>query len=421
MAERWITSAGSGEHPGAEKKFEANISFDDYSYLVGNGDTLQEAHQDLVAKVEAAGMNLSTMGGLGQRVLAIAKTGVVAPPQFYFPVPEWANALPSDLPSGPVVEHTVTHSGAPPQVRHTYDEATKRHTQSLEVSGQTFSAEGSDSSEAGHALGRQLKAAEIQADLQNPYDPISQLFENLARHERDCVRYPGGVAVPPRFDFRKAFLEGRTFETSIAKEIESVTIKVDSCGNLQLPSGVLVARDPSSNPSEGTGENPLTARLNPGSYPVFVSIAELSAGDGRVVCAMLRISGGDPVRWEQALEEGQDLRTLKPGLMFGYGVDAGIGCFADVEAAGILASEEQAKAHWMELPKSYKAICMGLGNHGKHVNIEVDAEKKLNVIAFSSGWGDGCYESFWGYDAAGERCCLVTDFALFDASVWDEV
>ena len=44
MSERWITIAGSGENPEAGKRFEANISFDDYSYLVGNGDTLQHAY-----------------------------------------------------------------------------------------------------------------------------------------------------------------------------------------------------------------------------------------------------------------------------------------------------------------------------------------------------------------------------------------
>lgn len=36
-----------------------------------------------------------------------------------------------------------------------------------------------------------------------------------------------------------------------------------------------------------------------------------------------------------------------------------------------------------------------------------------NVITFSSGWGDGEYASFWGYDASGELTCLITDFALF--------
>jgi hypothetical protein len=32
----------------------------------------------------------------------------------------------------------------------------------------------------------------------------------------------------------------------------------------------------------------------------------------------------------------------------------------------------------------------------------------------SSGWGDGSYPSFWGYDAGGQRVALVTDFGVLD-------
>ncbi len=38
-----------------------------------------------------------------------------------------------------------------------------------------------------------------------------------------------------------------------------------------------------------------------------------------------------------------------------------------------------------------------------------------NIITFSSGFGDGSYPSYWGYDEKDEICCLVTDFVgLFD-------
>ena len=35
-----------------------------------------------------------------------------------------------------------------------------------------------------------------------------------------------------------------------------------------------------------------------------------------------------------------------------------------------------------------------------------------NLIAFSSGWGDGSYASFFGYDAHDNLVCLVTDFRV---------
>lgn len=35
-----------------------------------------------------------------------------------------------------------------------------------------------------------------------------------------------------------------------------------------------------------------------------------------------------------------------------------------------------------------------------------------NMIAFQTGFGDGFYGSYWGYDAAGEIVALVADFAV---------
>jgi hypothetical protein len=47
---------------------------------------------------------------------------------------------------------------------------------------------------------------------------------------------------------------------------------------------------------------------------------------------------------------------------------------------------------------------------------EITVENVGNLIAFSSGWGDGGYPSFFGYDSHDHLACLVTDFGvLLDA------
>jgi hypothetical protein len=46
-------------------------------------------------------------------------------------------------------------------------------------------------------------------------------------------------------------------------------------------------------------------------------------------------------------------------------------------------------------------------------NMKMSDDIEANMIAFSSGWGDGGYASFWGYDALGNLTTLVTDFSLF--------
>jgi hypothetical protein len=54
-----------------------------------------------------------------------------------------------------------------------------------------------------------------------------------------------------------------------------------------------------------------------------------------------------------------------------------------------------------------------LGGSTNWANIRLGDAVAPNIIVFSSGWGDGGYASFWGYDASGTVAVLITDFALF--------
>lgn len=40
--------------------------------------------------------------------------------------------------------------------------------------------------------------------------------------------------------------------------------------------------------------------------------------------------------------------------------------------------------------------------------------KDINIVAFSTGFGDGRYSTYVGYDKNGEPCRLLTDFRLVD-------
>ncbi|GAC1458493.1 MAG: hypothetical protein NVS2B14_01350 [Chamaesiphon sp.] len=42
----------------------------------------------------------------------------------------------------------------------------------------------------------------------------------------------------------------------------------------------------------------------------------------------------------------------------------------------------------------------------------VSQETQGNIIAFSSGWGDGVYPTYLGYDAENNIAKVVTDFDL---------
>jgi len=186
----------------------------------------------------------------------------------------------------------------------------------------------------------------------------------------------------------------------------NATLKRHAIGELVTPTGKIVACDPLVFPETSA----FTVELSPGRYPVSLSVAHFNT-DQRVAYASLLIKEGRVHHWEIALLPGQDVASLEPEEIFCYGVDAGIGCFMDLKASQAFAErmnddEDYAEALTAELDKTYV-------HTWSWANLEIDTETNANLIVFSSGWGDGCYASYFGFDEAHNPMILVTDFGLF--------
>lgn len=168
-------------------------------------------------------------------------------------------------------------------------------------------------------------------------------------------------------------------------------ISTHSAGKLNLPSGRLVAADPSSLEFD---EEPFLMTVAPGTYPVTISLATFSddPGHSRVAAARLDISDRHPVRWELALREGQDPLDLGYGEFFGFGVDAGMACFVDETNSARLSTEWESLE--LQNPR-FTSIAAG------------------DMIAWSSGWGDGAYPTWIGRDHENRITCFIADMLLF--------
>ncbi len=140
----------------------------------------------------------------------------------------------------------------------------------------------------------------------------------------------------------------------------------------------------------------------------LVTVGEEGAIDRRVACAMVRFTPSKPAAWEMAVRPGQNPASLPVGKFFGYGVDAGMGCFIDADTLQALSKERA----W----EFYEQCVLGEmhkgGEYRDWANIVIDQDTGGNLVVFSSGYGDGVYPSYWGVSATGELCCLVTDFAI---------
>lgn len=204
--------------------------------------------------------------------------------------------------------------------------------------------------------------------------------------------------------------------------LQEVSFTTHQIGELVLTSGTIVPCDPLIIPDS---RYHLKKIIAPGRYPVIVSLASVEAvGEDRFAAAMLRISDEPTVRWEVAQLNEPDEQATEDRVC--YGVDAGTGCFVDSEAADLIAGLVSFKIRFPE-EDEFEMFCnrvlaeMEKNSFGKYplaagwCNMKVSDDSEANLIAFSSGWGDGGYASFWGYDAADNLTSLVTDFALFDS------
>jgi hypothetical protein len=206
-----------------------------------------------------------------------------------------------------------------------------------------------------------------------------------------------------RTDFRLAFTDGQAFRAE-----RTIRVRLHRAGELVLPSGRIVACDPLI-----MLRTPAFAReVVPGRYPVLLSVAQ-GGSDQRVAAAAVEFVAGGAIaaeRWDLALLPGQDPATLGPRQFFGYGVDAGTGCFMDAQLTAALETAgpgglDAALAATYVPTFSWANLELGDGS----------------VVAFSSGWGDGSYASYWGFDSAGCVVALATDFNVLVEGVQETV
>lgn len=194
------------------------------------------------------------------------------------------------------------------------------------------------------------------------------------------------------------FFEHSKFQQKIAEQ---------PLGLLNLPTGSIVANDPLCL----FETDPFDKTVTPGSYQTFLYIHHFET-DRRVAFAEIRFSENIPIRFDLALTNNQHLEELDEDEFYGYGVDSGTGCFVDK-----LTLDEYVKLTDLTedgmLPDLEKELDLRYIHTYSFANYTLSGSPH-NLILFSSGYGDGAYASYWGYDTNNELCCLITDFETVD-------
>lgn len=176
-----------------------------------------------------------------------------------------------------------------------------------------------------------------------------------------------------------------------------------SLGVLNLSTGSIVANDPFCMYEIQAFEKSVPA----GKYPVVLYIHNIDS-DRRVGFAEIRFTENIPVSFELAYTKGQDINELEVDEFYGYGVDSGTGCFMDKATCDMLEEIMEGTEDGI-IPELDEKFDKSYVETYSAVNYTLPCSDN-NIVAFSSGFGDGGYPSFWTYDQSGELCSLITDF-----------
>jgi hypothetical protein len=233
----------------------------------------------------------------------------------------------------------------------------------------------------------------IERTAANPEAPVTRVISEAEEYLADRAamsqtRSDGTHRPAGRTDFHRALTPGgASFESAEG----SWHVRLVPAGELALPSGRIIATDPCYL-TRLDDTPPFVRTVPPGRYPVWLALARKASGAPwaeRVACMVLQLREEPAILWELALRPGERLSDLPPGHFYGHGVDSGNACFVDATAVEALDPALRRGLYLDGVVRAYERT----GWRTRFVHVPLPGQASANVIACSSGYGDGCYPS----------------------------
>ena len=196
---------------------------------------------------------------------------------------------------------------------------------------------------------------------------------------------------------------------------------VEKIGDAYFPTGKIEIGDPLCY-LNSKWSSILDKEIKPGKYPVYISIMNNEIFGTRYLSSKLDITGEVPVRYEIAMPDGYEIEDYnKPGVIAGFGVDTGLACFVDRETSKLYDnflykwhSENPNKNHYDDyFSRSFRESAIKYPKYqredGDYLDYNVENTEN-NIIMFCSGFGDGFYSAYWGFDSNDDIVCLIIRF-----------
>lgn len=192
--------------------------------------------------------------------------------------------------------------------------------------------------------------------------------------------------------------------------VESPLLETYEVGKIHLSTGKLLACDPLIT----NDMKEFKIRFPDGDFPVLIHKEKES---NCVAYVEIVFNNSKISEWKIATTEGQDLKDLNQGEIFGYPVESGMGCFMDLETQNSLNQleavlYERKGDDFMGIYEEYfhEHFYDENGAIDQYAFLNPDEEKPGNIFAFETGYGEGFYASYIGFSEEDLPVKIVTEF-----------
>ena len=256
---------------------------------------------------------------------------------------------------------------------------------------------------------------------------LVDLFDNGVIEQVYTLNYRGGYTMIPAKEWLETYEKVKDLLVSSVhygnlfsqKEVQGKKLFVLPMGSVHFPTGNILVRDPLVYLHRN--EEPYLQKAPVGIFPLETLVAEIEEDHYRYVATRVKFSDERAVVYREALTGNEALEDADGDSFFGFNVDAGLATVVDVKTRDAYCDFEDA---WItenpdkniyddyfakEFEKSYAQNPRFQRDGGDWINYPLE-RTDLSVPMIQSGFGDGRYPVYFGYDKNGTVCDLVIEY-----------
>ena len=231
----------------------------------------------------------------------------------------------------------------------------------------------------------------------------------------------------PSIEWKKRYEEVKNLLTSPVnyakcfdmKEIQGKEIFILDMGEIEFPTGDILVRDPLV--WLNRDEKAYLTSVPRGKYRIETLVVKLEEDHYRYALSRVRFTENVPKIYYEALKGDENLDDVDGDSIFGFNVDAGLATIVDVATRNAYCDF---KDKWYaENPDKniYDDFFAEVFANNAEENPNYQREggdwinfklpnSELSIPMIQSGFGDGRYPVYFGYDENGELCDLVVEY-----------